>query len=97
MRRKPRNPPIPTGPVRSFEEVLRELGLTRDEWQQLKNVVLEGSYGYSLPIPEALAGHKVAQLVMASRRAGTTDLLYDAAALLVGGSKDGAMLALDKS
>lgn len=79
-----------------FERHLQELGLSRDEWQQLKTLVLENSHGYVLPIPDTLAQHQVALLVAEYRRSGRHDVLEAAAALLVG-SHDSVWLALEKS
>jgi hypothetical protein len=79
-----------------FQRHLRKPGLSRDEWQQLKELVLENSYGYVLAIPEALAQREVALLVAEHRRTGRRVSLDKAAALLVG-SPDSVWLALDKS
>jgi len=80
----------------SFEQHLRDLGLTRYEWQQLKEVVLETEYGHTLPIPETLASHEVALLVAEYRRTGNRAALHKAASRLVGSSQS-PFLALDKS
>jgi len=82
--------------VETFEQRLRDLGLSRDEWQQLKVVVLESSYGHTMRIPEALATHEVAVLVAEYQRTGNRKALHKAAARLVG-SSDTPFLALDKS
>ena len=86
----------PGGAAVSFETHLQQLGLNRGQWQQLKEVVLENSHGYVLPIPEALAGHKVALLVAEYRRTGRDKVLDEAAVLLVG-SRESVWLALEKS
>ena len=80
----------------TFEQHLRDLGLSRHEWQQLKVVVLESSYGHSMQIPELLATHEVAVLVAEYQRTGNRKALDKAAARLVGAS-DSPFLALDKS
>ena len=80
----------------TFEAHLRDLGLSRDEWVQLKEVVLESSYGHTMQIPEALAGHEVAVLVAAYQRTGDRAKL-DAAAVRLVGSADSPYLCLDKS
>ena len=80
----------------SLEDHLLVLGLTRPQWVELKNVVLEGAYGHELPVPVELAGHRVAQLVAEYRRTRAYGTLEEAAALLIG-SHEQPMLALDKS
>jgi hypothetical protein len=80
----------------SFERHLLKLGLSRDEWQQLKELVLENSHGCMLPIPPALARHRVALLVSEYRRTGRERVLEEAAVLLVG-SRESVWLALEKS
>ncbi len=82
--------------MESFTKLLRDLGLTREEWYQLKNVVLESGYGRTMAIPEALAAHEVSLLVAEFQRSGNRKAL-DQAAVRLAGSADQPYLMLDKS
>ncbi|MBF0477207.1 MAG: hypothetical protein HQK59_15560, partial [Deltaproteobacteria bacterium] len=80
-----------------FEAVLARLQLTRSQWYQLKDVVLEHQYGSELDIPPELEDHEVAKLVKEYRQTRNQKVLQRAAETLTGYRGGSVWLFLDKS
>ncbi|MBF0526314.1 MAG: hypothetical protein HQK56_14615 [Deltaproteobacteria bacterium] len=80
-----------------FEAVLARLQLTRSQWYQLKDVVLEHRYGRELDIPPELEDHEVVRLVKEYRQTRNEKVLQRAAETLTGYRGGSVWLFLDKS
>ncbi|MBF0497128.1 MAG: hypothetical protein HQK58_11235 [Deltaproteobacteria bacterium] len=80
-----------------FEAVLARLQLTRFQWYELKDVVLEHRYGRELDIPSELEDHEVVRLVKEYRQTRNEKVLQRAAETLTGYRGGSVWLFLDKS